>query len=87
MTRTFDFRSLLLASAFLVLGFLIGSRMTAAEAHPAAGTGDDRAPSFAGSTGCVVVDGTIIVVRDSKIWKLPLSAAASDYKPWVKLVD
>jgi len=77
MIRRFDFRSVLLAGAFLALGFLIADRMTRADAAPAPAA-QDAPQSFSGTDGAVVmkVNGvpTLILVRGAKLWRVDPSA-------------
>ncbi len=94
MSRWFDLRIVVVAVAFLAIGFLAADRMTtAAAADPAAPAQDLRGDSFSGSTGTTVVrsdrEAFIIVVRDRRVYKLPLSRGGENTQvvPWLILTD
>jgi len=85
-----DWRTLVLAIAFLAIGFLVAERMTPASAAPAPRPAPDYGQAFSGTTGTVVVEENkttyVIIVRDSKLWRVPVGASGSQ-RPWVNLAE
>ncbi len=90
MTRI-DFRSVLVAIAFVALGFLAAERMGAAHAAPAQAGSANDVGSFAGTNGAITVfDGKqwwVVVVRDERIYKVPLADRQSPSRPWSELAN
>ena len=86
--------TIVIAAAFLAIGFLAADRMTSASAAaPAALEQDLRGDSFAGTSGTTVIrsdrETFIIIVREKRVYKLPLGKGGDNNStvPWVILAD
>ena len=93
MTHRPDLRTVALALAFFAIGFLVAERMTpASAAAPAAPATIDNAQAFSGTSGTVIAEDAqkvpyVIIVRDTKIWRIQLGASSSAHRPWATLSE
>ena len=86
MLHRIDVRSILLALAFAACGFLIADRMAAANARPVP-VEQGGAGAFAGTAGTVAVGEYVVIVRDSKVYRINIGERSQSGKwtPWMVL--
>ena len=93
MGKWTDVRSIVIAVAFLAIGFLAAERMTPAVAASPREAQEMRGDSFAGTTGTTIVktdrDVYVILVRDRKIYRIGMGKGGEQNQilPWAILAD